>query len=455
MVYLTRRWRVLSVRFADVPQLRTMRYLLLRLGILILLLISRTAVAQVTEGEILGGLLENQAPSLEMDVNQDGVVDVADLVRVSRGERIAYFVEAASTEVDRTITRDVEIRFSDPFTGTLVYSVTGSATPGVDYTALPGTLVVDGTSAFIPVHILKDLLFENRETVEITIEPGTGYTVGHPATHVLTIQDIEVHFEEATKFVREGSGTVELGVGFNYPFSGILKYSVKGTATLGQDYLDPLAGSVVVDGAGTSIPLEIVDDLDVENTEFITVDLKFNFDVTDSDIDYHLGVPSRALVLLQDNDTVWVGSMMTDNSEETFQMLVRTNGTETYASIISATNPSAKVGFISAGTIPGGTWEASSAHLEASSLFMAYGPVPLGKFQLFGGVDFQRSIEFSVDTSSKNHVIWKDALLGEFTSVIEPVAPGKSYLRRVETGPVLLIRGMSQLPFPEHEILNQ
>jgi hypothetical protein len=390
-----------------------------------------------------------------MDTNADGVVDVADLIRLSRGDHIAYFVEAASTEVDRTVTRDVEIRFTDPFSGTLSYSVAGSATPDVDYTALSGSLLVDGTSASIPVHILRDFLFEKQETVEITIEPGSGYTVGHPATHILTVQDIEVFFEEATTFVKEGSGTIQIGVGFNYPFSGILKYSVKGTAIEGVDYIDLDAGSIIVDGPRTAIPLDIVDDLDVENTEFITVDLEFNLDITDTEIDYDLGVPSRALILLQDNDTVWVGSMMTADSEETFQMEVRTNGTETYASIISATDPSAKVGFISAGTIPGGTWEASSVHLDASSLSMAYGPVPLGTFRLFGGVEFQRSLEFNVDTSLENHVIWKDALLGEFTSVIEPTVPGKSYLRRETTGPVLLIRGMSHLPFPEHEILNE
>jgi len=389
-----------------------------------------------------------------MDTNADGVEDVADLIRASRGDHLAYFAEPASTEVDRTITKSIEIRLTDPFTGTLYYSVAGSATPDVDYTALSGSLVVDGTSASIPVHILKDFLFENRETIEITIEPGSGYTVGHPATHVLTIQDIEVHFEEATTFVKEGSGTVQLGVGFNYPFSGILKYSVKGTATTGVDYAHPLAGSVVVDGTRTAIPFDIVDDLDVENTEFITVDLVFNLDITDSQIDYDLGVPSRALILLQDNDTVWVGSMVTDDSEETFQMEVRTNGMETYASIISATNPSAKVGFISAGTIPGGTWEASNAHLDTSSLSMDYGPLPLGRFQLFGGIEFQRSIEFNVDPSLRGHGVWNEALLGEFTSVIEPTAPGKSYLRRIETGPVLFIRGMSHLPFPEHEILN-
>jgi len=356
--------------------------------------------------------------------------------------------------VDRTITRDVEVRFTDPFTGTLSYSVTGSATPGVDYTVLSGSLLVDGTSAVIPVHILKDLLFEGQETVEITIEPGAGYTVGYPATHVLTIQDIETHFEAGTYFVREGSGTVNIGVGFNYPFSGILKYSVKGTATEGVDYLDLSGGAIAVDGNRVDIPFEIIDDLDMENTEFITVDLEFNFDVTDSDLDYDLGVPSRALVLLEDNDTVWTGTMVTKDSEETFQMAVLTNGAQTYAAIVSATHPDSTVGFISAGTIPAGTWEASAAGLDASSLAMTFGPLPMGAFQLFGDVQFVRTLEFSVDTSRPRHLVRERTMVGEFTSVIEPAEPGRSYLRRTSSGPVFLVRGTSQLPFPEHEILN-
>ena len=442
-------------RWLFLPRSLSGRQELAQIAILLFVFMPGISLAQVTESEILEGLLEQEKATEQMDVNGDGLIDVADLIRVSRGDHLAYFVESASTEVDRAITRDIEIRFTDPFTGTLSYSVAGSATPDVDYVGLSGSLVVDGTSAFIPVQILKDFLFENQETIEITIEPGVGYIVGHPETHVLTIQDIEAHFEEANTVVKEGSGTIQVGVGFNYPFSGVLKYSVKGTAAEGIDYGHPMAGSVVVNGTRTAIPINIVDDLDVEDTEFITVDLEFNLDLTDSDIDYDLGVPSRALVLLQDNDTVWVGTMITDDSEETFQMEVRTNGTETYPSIISTTDPDAKVGFISAGTIPGGTWEASSAHLDASSLYMVYGPVPLGRFNLLGDVEFQRSLEFTVDPNREKHHVREESLAGEFTSVIEPVAPGRSYLRRVETGRVLLLRGMSHLPFPEHEILNK
>jgi hypothetical protein len=216
-----------------------------------------------------------------------------------------------------------------------------------------------------------------------------------------------------------------------------------------------MAGSLVVHGTRTAIPIDIVDDLDVEDTEFITVDLEFNLDITDSDIDYDLGVPSRALVLLQDNDTVWVGTMITDDGEETFQMEVRTNGTATYPSIISTADPDAKVGLISAGTIPIGTWEASSAHLDASSLHMTFGPLPMGTFNLLGGVEFQRLLEFTLDPNQKGHQVRKGSLVGEFTSAIEPVAPGRGYLRRVETGRVLLLPGMSHLPLPEHEILNK
>jgi hypothetical protein len=160
-------------------------------------------------------------------------------------------------------------------------------------------------------------------------------------------------------------------------------------------------------------------------------------------------------VLLQDNDTVWVGSMMTKDSEETFQMQVLTNGAQTYASIISATDPDAKVGFISAGTIPGGTWEASSASLDTDSLSMTFGPIPLGSVQLVGGVSLQRSLEFRVDGSLDNHLVEDLRLLGRFTSTMEPVEPGRSYLTRETTGLLFLIKGVSRLPFPEHEILNQ
>lgn len=410
--------------------------------------------AQVIAEDPLEGVLERTTPSTVMDANQDGVLDVADLVRITRGERTACFAEPESAEADRAVTRGIEVLFSGSFTGTLFYNVTGSATPGVDYVALPGSLVADGTSALIEVQILKDMLYEDQETVAITILPAAGYSVGSPSTHVFTIQDIEAHFEQAKSVIRESSETVGLQVAFNRPYRGPLKYTVTGSATLEVDFQLPSPSQIVVDGTRAVIPIDIIDDLEMEDTEFLTVDIDFNFDAQAEDLDYDLGVPTRALLLINDNDTVWTGTLVTADSEETFQMEVRTNGAVTEAAILSASNPDTSSGFLSTGTIPAGTWTATAVQFGNQAFDAAFGPLPLGSLQLFGSVKFQRSFQFFVHANRANHLIRDETLVGEFISIIEPATPGRNYLKRESTGPVFFVRGMSHLPFPEHEIIN-
>lgn len=403
---------------------------------------------------VLKGLLEQSPATSAMDLNQDGIVDVADLVLQASGVLTASFARPESAEFDRAIVHDVEVLFSSPFQGELVYSVTGSASPGVDYQELPGTLVADGTSARISVAIIKDFLYEEEEVVQIQLMPGDGYVVAEPSVHVLAIQDVKASFEASQWLVSEGSGTIELGVAFNYPYRGLLKYAVTGSATEGLDYAHPKEGVVPVDGRRATIPIVLTDDLEMEDSEFITVDLRLNFDVTDASEDYDLGVPSRGLVLINDNDTLWTGVMMTGTSEETFQMAVRTDGHTTEAALVSSLDPRSGNGFISAGTIPAGTWTATFAQLGRDSLELRFGPLPLGQVNLFGAVEFERYLTFTMDLRKSNHTIWNRNRLGEFTSTVRPVGPGKDFLRRVTKGPVLLIEGVSDLPFPEHEVIE-
>jgi hypothetical protein len=78
---------------------------------------------------------------------------------------------------------------------TINYSVaTGgsAATPGVDYTALSGSVTVPAgqTIATIPVTVLDDTLVDPNETIGLTLTTGTGYAPGTPANASLTIGDL-------------------------------------------------------------------------------------------------------------------------------------------------------------------------------------------------------------------------------------------------------------------------
>ena len=73
---------------------------------------------------------------------------------------------------------------------TVAYSVAGSATPNVDYTALSGSVTIPAGlgAATIAVTPMADLLGDGNETVILTILPG-GYVVGSASNATVTIID--------------------------------------------------------------------------------------------------------------------------------------------------------------------------------------------------------------------------------------------------------------------------
>ena len=75
---------------------------------------------------------------------------------------------------------------------TISYTVGGTATPGTDYTALSGSVIVPQgqTSATIEVVPLPDNLVDPSETVIVTLTPtATGYNLGEANTAVLRIAE--------------------------------------------------------------------------------------------------------------------------------------------------------------------------------------------------------------------------------------------------------------------------
>ncbi|MEH6682440.1 MAG: gliding motility-associated C-terminal domain-containing protein [Sediminicola sp.] len=78
-------------------------------------------------------------------------------------------------------------------TTTVFYTVTGSATPGDDYTALSGSVTISlfSNPATIEVTgIVDDILLEGSESITVTIDPGD-YTIAAPPdnTATITIED--------------------------------------------------------------------------------------------------------------------------------------------------------------------------------------------------------------------------------------------------------------------------
>lgn len=94
------------------------------------------------------------------------------------------------------------------------FTIGGSATSISDYSLLqtsPITIPSGSTSATITIQTLTDSIYEGNETVVLTLGTPTGATLGAPATHTLTIQDVNtqptITINDAT-VVEGSSGTI-------------------------------------------------------------------------------------------------------------------------------------------------------------------------------------------------------------------------------------------------------
>ena len=162
---------------------------------------------------------------------------------------------------------------------TLNYTAGGTATSGSDYQPLSGTLSVPAGSlmATIPVTLLADNVQEDRETVVLTLAPGTGYELASPGRHTLTFGTVPtVTFPSLAAAATESAGTYRVAVHFSpAPTSAItVTYTVGGSATPGDDY-QPLSGELTVPAgaAVVYIPVTILDDSVEDSGETVTLRL--------------------------------------------------------------------------------------------------------------------------------------------------------------------------------------
>lgn len=172
---------------------------------------------------------------------------------------------------------------------TVTYTIAGIATPGADYTALTGSVIIPAgqNSVNVPVAVMNDALIENSETVIVTLSGGTSASFtftgtgsetvniadddsSTPANKVLTITKGADGTEPGT----DGSFTISLPAGIVAPENITVNYTVDGTATPGTDYV-ALSGSAVIPAGqnSVSVPVTVSDDQLIELTETVRATL--------------------------------------------------------------------------------------------------------------------------------------------------------------------------------------
>ncbi|OYV06296.1 MAG: hypothetical protein CFE26_07060, partial [Verrucomicrobiales bacterium VVV1] len=253
---------------------------------------------------------------------------------------------------------------------TVNYAMSGTATNGVDYTTLSGTVsfAAADTLKTINVSALADTAFEDAESVTLTLLPGTGYTL-------MTSQD-----SSATGFIVDGdqptidvssANTVtslttdgsETSASLRFIVSRdvvtasdlVVNYTMSGTATEGVDYTGT-TGSVTILANTTSTYITIVpvNDTTPEGVETIVMN------ITPASGTYGLRTPSSTM-LLGDNDGFSSGSVAFAASTSSTTEAV---GTHNVAVNVTGTPAgSISVGYrLSAGTATGDGYDYTLAN---------------------------------------------------------------------------------------------
>ena len=181
------------------------------------------------------------------------------------------------------------------------------ATPASTFT-FPASM----TSHTITVNITNDLFLENDETFTLTLDIGTGYTVGTQASTTVTINDedsVTIELAESSYTVLEDD-TLNVVVTFtSNPSSADIPITftltpTDGTATgnsngtgAGIDYDNDAVNAILGAGAGsTGITFAINDDTDQE------VDETFTLALSTTQARVSVGTRSQATVTIADND---------------------------------------------------------------------------------------------------------------------------------------------------------
>jgi len=245
----------------------------------------------------------------------------------------------------------------------------------------------------------------------------------------------EVQFATPTSQIGESGGTFFVPVVFDRHYAGQLHYSISvmSTATNGLDFTHPRNGVVPLNGTSTTIPLNIVDDLNVEEIEAII--LQLHEDVAGT---YHTGGNQTHAVLLMDNDANWSGIVRSDAGETSFRLRVLRASSQVSATLIPS--PQNNTNHLGGQIIPPpaagqGGWGVNGLVFTDERFEGVSVPLPAGASKLLSQVPLQRTLMFSsvapppgatnIFYRFKTNALAGPVLIGgELTEIVEPVQAG-------------------------------
>ena len=214
---------------------------------------------------------------------------IADDDTTSGGPLVSFAVASQSAnEGEGVQTVTVNVTPAPDAALTLRYTAGGTATRGAgnDYTiASSGTVEVSAgsSSADITVTVNDDTRDEGSETVILTLSAGSGYTVGSPNRHTLTITDndgaavagglADIYEGETLEFTVEGIDSPFTSVTLTTTAGGTATRDFDGTADAGEDFRLRDEDDAVLDTShslapsGGEVPFKVQAIADSDDTE--------------------------------------------------------------------------------------------------------------------------------------------------------------------------------------------
>ena len=205
------------------------------------------------------------------------------------------------------------------------YTVSGTATSGIDYNALSGSVSIanNQSSAVVTVTPINDTAVEINETVILTLATGSGYTIGAPNNASITIVSDDANVAritatdataaESNGALATGEFTISLSVPNNTGSTMTINYVVSGSAVNGTDYTAISANAINIPPGGQSgqVLISPTNDQIQEGTETVIITLG-------TGTGYVLGTAATqtATVEIIDNDQATLTiSNVTDNED--------------------------------------------------------------------------------------------------------------------------------------------
>jgi hypothetical protein len=185
-----------------------------------------------------------------------------------------------------------------------------------------------------------------------------------------------VNFVADSTTATEGAGTAMVQIAFNHPYNGTLNYTINSmsNAVAGVDYTT--GTSVSVSGTGATIPITLVDDAKASGQRVVIIDLKLNGE------NYFIGGRSSHVVVLNDNDAWWTGTLAPASGEtmgREFRLKIAHQGATTTAEFGAGAGNDGL-------SVPGTTTKASGTGSTATLAFYGIMTFPVGSAITVSGV---------------------------------------------------------------------